>query len=340
MAKRTENTVKLGVFITFAVALFIVAVYFIGNEDNMFGANLRISSIFSNVNGLQPGNNVRYSGINVGTVESIVLLNDTTVQVNMKLEKKVQPFIKKDAIASIGSDGLVGSMLVNISPGQGMSGIVEEGDLIASYSRVEPNELLNTLGKTNENIALISNDLLRITSQMAKGKGTIAMLLRDTVLAVSLRQSAFNLQATSAHLEATGEGLRQWMAEVQGSTGLLHQLLYDTTVLDNLNSSIAQVDTVAAHLEPFLQELQHSAENLSVSSATLRNLLDQLDSGQGTASMLLKDSTAAEDLRQILENLNEGTARFNENMEALKHNFLFRRYFKKKEKEKGKIPPP
>lgn len=333
MAKRTENTVKLGIFITIGAVLFIVAVYFIGNEENMFGANLRISTIFSNVNGLQPGNNVRYSGINVGTVESIVLLNDTTVQVNMKLEKKVRPFIKKDAIASIGSDGLVGSMLVNISPGKGNSGIVEEGDIIDSYSRVETDELLNTLGKTNENIALISNDLLRITSQMVKGKGTIAMLLRDTMLAISLRQSVLNLQATSAHLAAMGGELQQMMAEAKGSTGLLHQLLHDTTVISNLNSSIDQADTVAAQLGPFIREMQQSAESLSAASATLKAMLEELESGQGAAGLLLKDSAAAEDLRQILENLNEGAARFNENMEAMKYNFLFRRYFKKKAKE-------
>ncbi|MCB0616540.1 MAG: MCE family protein, partial [Phaeodactylibacter sp.] len=174
MAKRTENTVKLGLFITIAVALFVAAAYLIGSQENMFGANLRISSVFSNVNGLQPGNNVRYSGINIGTVESITLLNDSTVQVNMKLDKKVQPYIKKDAVASIGSDGLVGSMLVNISPGKGAEPMLEEGDVITSYSRVETEELLNTLGKTNENIALISNDLLRITNYMTRGKGTLA----------------------------------------------------------------------------------------------------------------------------------------------------------------------
>lgn len=334
MAHKTEDTVKLGIFITTAVALFIVAVYFIGSEENMFGANLRVSSIFSNVNGLQPGNNVRYSGINVGTVERIVLLNDTTVQVHMKLDKNVQPFIKKDAVASIGSDGLVGSMLVNISPGKGAAGMVEEGDVMVSYSRVETEELLNTLGKTNENIALISNDLLRITNQMAKGKGAIALLLRDTSLAASLRQAVFNLEATAGHLAVTGAELQKLMAEVNGSSGLLHQLLHDTTVVANLNSSIARVDTLAARAEPFIRELQSSAESLSASGATLERLLEELDRGRGPAGLLLKDSAAAEDIRQILENVEQSTARFNENMEAMRHNFLFRKYFKKKEKEK------
>ena len=333
MATKTENTVKLGIFITIAVALFIVGVYFIGSEENMFGANLRISTVFSNVNGLQPGNNVRYSGINVGTVESIMLLNDSTVQVNMKLDKTVQPYIKKGAVASIGSDGLVGSMLVNISPGKGAGGMVEEGDVIASYSRVETEELLNTLGKTNENIALISNDLLRITNYMTRGKGTLALLLRDTQLAIGLREAIFNLQATSRSLAATGGQLQRLTGEVEEGSGLLNQLLYDTTVITNLNASISQIDTLAEKAMPVLTELRRSAEDIAASSAILKSAMQQLAEGEGAATLLLRDTAFANNLEQTMQHIEEGTARFNENMEAMRHNFLFRRYFKKKGKK-------
>ena len=333
MAKKTENTVKLGLFITIAVALFIAGVYLIGSQENMFGATLRVSSVFGNVNGLQPGNNVRYSGINVGTVESIMLLNDSTVQVNMKLDKTVQPYIKKGAVASIGSDGLVGSMLVNISPGKGAGGMVEEGDVIASYSRVETEELLNTLGKTNENIALISNDLLRITNYMTRGKGTLALLLRDTQLAIGLREAIFNLQATSRSLAATGGQLQRLVGEVEEGSGLLNQLLYDTTVITNLNASISQIDTLAEKAMPVLTELRRSAEDIAASSAILKSAMQQLAEGEGAATLLLRDTAFANNLEQTMQHIEEGTARFNENMEAMRHNFLFRRYFKKKGKK-------
>ena len=333
MAKKTENTVKLGLFITIAVALFIAGVYLIGSQENMFGATLRVSSVFGNVNGLQPGNNVRYSGINVGTVESIMLLNDSTVQVNMKLDKTVQPYIKKGAVASIGSDGLVGSMLVNISPGNGAGAMVEEGDVIVSYSRVETEELLNTLGKTNENIALISNDLLRITNYMTRGKGTLALLLRDTQLAIGLREAIFNLQATSRSLAATGGQLQRLVGEVEEGSGLLNQLLYDTTVITNLNASISQIDTLAEKAMPVLTELRRSAEDIAASSAILKSAMQQLAEGEGAATLLLRDTAFANNLEQTMQHIEEGTARFNENMEAMRHNFLFRRYFKKKGKK-------
>lgn len=335
MPKKTRNTVQLGFFVSIATLLFIAAVYLIGSHESMFSPALRISAVFHNASGLQPGNNVRYSGINVGIVERLVILNDTTVQVNMKLEREVGPFIKKNAIASIGSDGLVGSMLVNISPGKSQAKAVEDGDVIPSYSRIETDELLNTLGKTNENIELITNDLLLITQQMARGKGTISLLLRDTVLASNLRQSVADLRLTSAHLSNSGAQLQRLLARVEQGQGLLGQLLTDTTVIDNLNNSISQADTIAAQLEPIILELHRSAEAISASGTSLKAALEALNAGEGPATALLRDSAAANDLRETLQNLNEGSARFSENMEALQHNFLFRRYFKKQEKERN-----
>ncbi len=339
MAKRTENTVKLGFFITVGVALFILAVYLIGKQENMFGENFHASSIFSNVNGLQPGNNVRYSGINVGTVEKIILLNDSTVEVRMRIEENVRPYIKKDAVASIGSDGLVGSMLVNISPGKGEAPMIEEGDVIASYSRVKPEELLNTLGKTNENIALISNDLLRITNYMTRGKGTLALLLRDTTLAIGLQEAIYNLQATSRYLSATGSQLQHLIGEVEEGSGLLNQLLYDTTVIANINTSISQIDTLAEKALPFLAELQRSAEEISASGALLKTAMEQLAEGEGAAALLLRDTAFASGLEETMKNIEQGTARFNENMRAMRHNIFLRSYFRKKRKH-GEPPPP
>ncbi|MCB0572421.1 MAG: MCE family protein [Phaeodactylibacter sp.] len=334
MANRTRNTIQLGLFVTIGVALFILSVYFIGSHKQMFRPALRVSAVFHNIGGLQPGNIVRYSGINAGTVENIEILNDSMVKVNMKLGLELKPFIKKDAIASIGSDGLVGSMLVNISPGKGGEKPVEEGDVLPSYSRIKTDELLNTLGKTNENIELITNDLLLITRQMTQGKGTVAMLLRDTLLATGLKESVEGLKAASGHIAATGRRLERLAAQVESGDGLLGQLLYDTTVIDNLNTSIAQADTIAAQMEPILFSLQQAAVDISASSATLKAALEGLQAGEGPAGTLLKDSTAAANLQQALENLHQGSARFNENMEALQHNFLFRRYFRKKAKAK------
>jgi len=120
MKKTTSEKLKLGVFVILGLILFVTGIYFIGQKQNLFGKMITISANFNNVSGLQHGNNVRYSGINVGTVKSITMVNDSTIKIDMNIEEKMVKHIKKDAIATIGTDGLVGNMIVNIIPGKEM----------------------------------------------------------------------------------------------------------------------------------------------------------------------------------------------------------------------------
>ena len=95
MAKTRLENLKLGIFVVLGTALLVVAAYLIGNRQNMFGKTIPITAIFKNANGLQNGNNVRFSGINVGTVNKIEMINDTTIRVHMIIEEKMQNHIKK-----------------------------------------------------------------------------------------------------------------------------------------------------------------------------------------------------------------------------------------------------
>src|SRR4030066_992366 len=132
---KTSNTQKfsLGLFIFIITIIFVFALYLIGNKQNLFGNTFRISAVFNNVNGLILGNNVRYSGINIVTVKNIVMINDSTICVDMIIEEKMLQHMKKNAVAAIGSDGLVGSMVINIVPGKEVSVALKPGDTIQSY---------------------------------------------------------------------------------------------------------------------------------------------------------------------------------------------------------------
>lgn len=337
MAKETKQNIQLGMFVLTALALFIVGVYYIGNKQNMFGATFRVSSVFNNVNGLQKGNNVRYAGINVGSVEKIVILNDSILRVDMILEEKVQPFIKKDAIANIGSDGLVGNMIVNISPGKGKMPPVEDNEIIESYTRIEAKDMLNTLGNTSENVALLSLNLLEIAENINRGKGTVATLLNDSLLALNLQGSMRNLRHSTQNINSMSRQLEETVAEVKEGEGMLGYLLKDTSFMSQLENFSSRLDTLLiGQTEPIIKDLQQSGEDIAVTSAALKTLVEEINLNEGLVGTLLKDTTLSNDLKQSMQNLNQGTERFNENMEALKHNFLFRKYFKKQEKKKKK----
>jgi phospholipid/cholesterol/gamma-HCH transport system substrate-binding protein len=117
MKKQTGNKVRLGIFVSASILLFIVGIYFIGKRQQLFSSTFHVSGIFSDISGLQVGNNVRFSGINVGVIENIQQITDTTVKVDMIIEETSKKFIKKNAKAIIGSDGLMGNKLILIIPG-------------------------------------------------------------------------------------------------------------------------------------------------------------------------------------------------------------------------------
>lgn len=322
MKNTTLKNIKLGAFVTVGIALFIVAIYLIGNEKNMFGDTFELNALFGNVNGLQSGNNVRFSGINVGTVEEVIITNDSTIEVRMIIESDVRKYIKKDAIASIGSDGLMGNMLVNISPGNGNRPPVENNDYILSYSRIKTDDILNTLSMTNENAALLVSDLLKITQNINEGKGTFGALLVDTVLTEALRQTILQLNNAAYNTEQISDNLIKTTEKLNEDEGLLGALIGDRGLIKKL-------DTI-------MENLTNTSDYLTATSSKLETFIDHLEDGEGVVSMVVHDTVFVNDLKQTVANINEGSARFNENMEALKHNFLFRRYFKRQAKKQNK----
>lgn len=336
MARETSNSVRLGAFVTLGILLFTIGVYYIGNRKNLFGDRYHLSTLVQNANGLQVGNNVRYVGIVVGSVESIDFLSDTILKVNMVLDGKVNEHIRQDAVASIGLDGLVGNVIVNISPGNGEQPPAKDGSIIAFYSRLDPNDMLNTLGNTNNNIALLSLKLLEITENLNNGHGTIPLLIRDTLMADHFSNTIKNLQMASENLVQLSHEMQQSLEYISKGKGTLGYLLQDENLPLQLEQFAMHLDSLfIGQTAPVIANLNQSAEDISEISHNLKSATQALNKGNGLATALLNDTVAAENLRQILVNLDEGTARFNENMEALKHNFLFRKYFKKKEKEKA-----
>src|SRR5688572_17323153 len=112
MKKTTGNKLRLGIFVSASLILFILAIYYVGERQQLFSGTFHISGVFKDISGLQVGNNVRFSGINVGIVKEIEQITDSTVRVDMQIENGTQKFIKTNAKAIIGSDGLMGSKLI------------------------------------------------------------------------------------------------------------------------------------------------------------------------------------------------------------------------------------
>ncbi|MCR4031497.1 MULTISPECIES: MlaD family protein [Flavobacterium] len=194
MEKQSGYTWKLGMFVTIGLVLFVMAVYFIGKQKNLFGSTFHITSQFKTVSGLEVGNNVRFSGINVGTVEQIQLKNDSTVRVILVMKEDVRKFIKTDATASIGSDGLMGDKVLTISPGQKSTKIIEDNGTIASVDGIEMHDIMKSVKKSVDNIGVISDEIAIFSHSMNNGNGALARLVKDDKMANSVSNTLSNLE--------------------------------------------------------------------------------------------------------------------------------------------------
>ncbi|MCX6181690.1 MAG: MlaD family protein [Bacteroidetes bacterium] len=197
MEKSSAYKLKLGIFVTVIIAVLIVGIYFIGDRKQLFNNTFRVSGIFKDINGLQVGNNVRFSGINVGIIEDIEQISDSTVQVSMLIDEDSRKFMKKNAKAIIGSDGLMGSKILIITAGKVGEKSLENNDFIETRQPINMDEIFAKLKITGDNAASITGDLAAIMENIRSGKGTIGKLFMDTTFAENLDKTLINIKQGS-----------------------------------------------------------------------------------------------------------------------------------------------
>ena len=236
MNKDTGSNWKLGMFVVIGLVLFVITIYFVGKQQNLFGDTFNLKSQFKTVSGLKVGNNVRFSGINVGTVSEIELINDSTVVVSLLMEEDVQKYIKKDAMASIGSDGLMGDKVLTISPGTISQVVVKDNDFIKSKAAIEMEELMKSVKTTLDNAGIITAELAQFSSSMNNGSGTLSKLMND-------KEFANSLQNTLANLEVSTKEFSKFTTSMNNGKGVLSKLVNDEQLGIKLDSTISNLQS-------------------------------------------------------------------------------------------------
>ncbi len=203
--------IKTGLFTLLSLALLLVLLFIIGNNRNLFSNTITVYADFKNIAGTKEGNYVRFAGINIGTVESIRIINDTTVRLQMSIEKKIQPYIKSDALASIGSDGLMGDKLIQVAPGTNDSPLVKDGGMLFTTPPVNVDKIMNNLARVADNAAMLTEGLSNIIAKVNNGKGSVGRLLNDSKLANNLETTIQNANETVGSIKKTANSVTENM---------------------------------------------------------------------------------------------------------------------------------
>ena len=298
MKKEISNKIKLGIFISIGMALFIVGIYFIGQGQLMFRSTFRISGVFKDVAGLQPGNNVRLSGVNVGTVDNIRIVSDSSIRVEILIDDRTRMFIKKDAIATIGSEGLMGNKTLIITPGTGGKKEIENNDTVQTVMPMNLDEIFLSVKTTIDNTSNITSDLAKITGNIQSGKGTIGRLLMDQ----SLRQ---NVDSTFVNIKEGSGSFKMFMAKV-----------------NTLDDALASLKRTTQNTADITSDLSKITRTLQSGQGTIGRLLMDSTAGNGTFGRLLMDSTAGKNFDSLFINLKESSAELKTLMKKAKDSWL------------------
>lgn len=307
MKKDISYKIRLGIFISLGIAIFIIGIYFIGERQQLFRRTFRVSGVFKDVGGLQEGNNVRLSGINVGTVENIRVVSDTSVRIEILVDESIRKFIRKDAVASIGTEGLMGNKILIITPGTGGKMEIENNDTIATTQPINMDDIMTSLKTTIDNTSKITSDLSKLTSNIQSVKGTINL---DDIL-TSLKTTIDNTSNITSNLSKITN-------TVQSGKGTIGKLLMDQSLAQNIDSTIANLKQGSEGLRnlmdtakgSFAQNIDSTIVNLKQSSEGLKHLIDTIK------------MSSAQNIDSTFVNLKEGSAGFKKLMDKAKDSWL------------------
>ena len=322
---KNNRPVIVGIFILLGIIILVVTIFTLGGQKKTFVRTFTINAIFNDVSGLQSGSNVLFSGVKVGTVKKIDFYGDSQVQVTMNIEREAESHIHKDAKAKIGSDGLIGSKIVIIYGGNVSKPQVEKNDFLRVENGLSTDDMMATLQENNKNILEITKDFKSISKKINSGEGTLATLLNDPAIARKLSAAADNLQETLANLKTVSEGSKNVLVNLQDFSGKLNKK-------GNLMNDLASDTVVYRSVKQTLAELNNASNSVTKFTANLKTVSDKLNQKDNAVGVLLNDTETAASMKVTLKNLESGSKKLDEDLEALQHNFLLRRFFKKKAK--------
>ncbi|AWH86391.1 MCE family protein [Flavobacterium album] len=323
MTKEGLNTVRLGIFVIAGLVLLVAALFIIGNNGSLFGSSGELRVRFDNTYGLQKGNNVFFSGINAGTVKSVVLLDEATIEVTLLIDRDIMQYIPENSMASISTEGLMGNKSVNITPAPQQHAKVHNGDYLMPARKANIDDMLETLSKSNDNIAAVSLALKNTVSQI-EGSSLLKMI-DDPQLSRDMMASVRNLNGTMENARHITSQLDAVVLDVKNGQGAAGLLLSDKEFAGDIKNTVNNIQRASVQIESMAGELNEVA-------LTLKAGLNS----KGPLNAIMTDSIMSEKIKSSLDNIEKGTDNFNQDMEALKHNFLLRGYFRKLEKKRAK----
>jgi phospholipid/cholesterol/gamma-HCH transport system substrate-binding protein len=324
----SKRAVIVGLFVLVGLIILVTGILMVGNLHDTFQPKIKVVSLFPDVSGLKKGSNIWFSGVKVGVVSGLKFYGKSQVAVDLSIENKVQQYIRQDAKVKLSTDGLIGNKILIIYGGTGAFPEVVAGDTLEVEKTFTNEDMINMLQANNENLLEITTSFKTISTKLAAGEGTIGKLLNDNTLYENINSSATSLHkaidVTASSLNKASAQAQQLLASLNTfSAGLnkkgtlVQDLVSDTVVFNSVKSTARQLQLIADTARVMVKTLQIASRNPKTA-----------------LGVLLYDESSGANMKATLQNMESSSLKLDEDLKAVQHNFLLRRYFKNKAKAK------
>jgi phospholipid/cholesterol/gamma-HCH transport system substrate-binding protein len=314
-----RRAVIVGSFVFIGMVFLVAGILMVGNLRETFKNKMEVISHFDEVNGLKKGNNIWFSGVKIGIVNSLSFYGKSQVEVSMKIALTAKQYIRKDAKVKISSDGLIGNKILVIYGGTEAAGEVEERDTLGVEKTFSSEDMINTLQENNKNALAITSELKAVTTKLASGDGTLGKLLNDNSIYDNLNAASESMKNTAAKAQQLVSSLNSFSAGLNKKGTLANELTTDTVVFNSLKTSVKHLQQIADTANLFVTNLKQAVGNPKT-----------------TVGVLMHDEESGARLKETIKNLESSSKKLDEDLEAAQHNFLLKGYFKNKAKTKTK----
>ena len=334
----------IGLFLIVGIGLFTAMLFLVGNRHDVFGKHVDFYADFSDVGGLPRGAQVRVAGIEAGEVKGIEIPASPASKFRLKLQVRADArgIVRTDSVVSIRTEGIVGDKYVYIRDGTSGAAEAQDGATLPSK---EPFDIGEALEKgsalLDKGSALLDNVDGSVTDLHGRLDVALSSVSRTvnhvdglvTVVQPDIRKLANNASQIT-------DTINEIVSDLNAGKGPAGLFLKDETARAQLQATLANAQRATSNLsdasaraDQLVADVQ-SRDLASKAQAILENvqgMSDQLN--QAVKGALAQDSMGRDgvtNIRETLSNLNRGTANLAEDTEALKHEFFFRGFFKKR----------
>ena len=325
------SQLKVGVTVLAALVTLAVLIFLMSGTGGFWTRKILLKSYFDNASGLRVGGSVRLSGVDIGNVTAIRVVQDkdrqlTPVEVTMRISTKYHYSLRKDSQTLLSTAGVLGETYIDIDSSTAVGGEAKDGDVLPSRDVPDFQDMVRAGQGTLQNMDALLKRLDRIIAFIESGKGSVGKLIYDPTLYNRASQTINEFQglvndisqgkgtigklvsddAMYNKLNATLDKVNGMVDDLNAGKGTAGKLLKDPALYDNANKTVANVRQLTEEInsgkgvlgklakdEEFGDRLKNVVNKLSI-------IADRLEAGEGTAGKLLRDPSLFNNADQML----------------------------------------